>query len=267
MTGAAVSFLRPELQEEARALLLLCRADPEPVVGQSIRLRDVGRSVHLVAARVQVGDASFTILAFEPDDTEPATPRGPDGRTDFDAEIRRLEHELLVSQDTLRRSLASLQTVNEELEASSEELQAASEELQASNEELQASNEELQASNEELGTLNQELTLRGEDLQTLNTDLENIQGSLSQGMVIVNRDLQVTRFTPVAVRVFALLASDIGSPLLSAPTTLEIPGFEAALREVVDGGPRVSIEAGTSTSRTSSRSCRTCRRRPRSEPS
>ena len=217
---------------------------PEPVVGQSIRLADIDRAVHLVATRVEAGDSMFTILVFEPDSIVPAAPPSAGRGTAFDAELRRLEHELLVSQDTLRRSLVELQAVNEELEASSEELQAASEELQASNEELQASNEELQATNEELGTLNQELTVRGDDLQVLNTDLENIQESLSQGMVIVNRDLLVTRFTPVAVRVFALLDSDIGKSLLSAPTTVDIPGFEATLRDVIDGGPRTSIEAG-----------------------
>jgi diguanylate cyclase (GGDEF)-like protein len=102
----------------------------------------------------------------------------------------------------------------------------------------------LKATNETLGSLNHELTRRGDDLQALNTDLENIQESMSQGMVIVNRDLLVTRFTPVAVRVFALVDSDVGRPLLSAATTVEIPGFEAALRGVADGGPRVSIEAG-----------------------
>ena len=110
--------------------------------------------------------------------------------------------------------------------------------------ELQAVNTELEASNEELRALNLELTVRGGDLQVLNTDLENIQGALSQGTVIVNKALRVTRFSPMAVRVFALLDSDIGEPLLTAPTTVEIPGFEAALRGVADGGPRVSIEAG-----------------------
>jgi two-component system, chemotaxis family, CheB/CheR fusion protein len=243
MTGAVIPFLRPELQEEARTLLLVCRADPEPVVGQSIQLAELELAIHLVATRVEVGDSAYTILVFEADELAPM-PHSPGRGTEFDRELRRLEHELLVSQDTLRRSLIELQAVNEELEAASEELQAASEEVQASNEELQASNEELQATNEELGILNQELTVRGDDLQSLNTDLENIQASLSQGMVIVNKELLVTRFTPVAVRVFALLASDIGRSLLTAPTTVEIPGFENALRGVVAGGPRVSIEAG-----------------------
>jgi two-component system CheB/CheR fusion protein len=244
MTGAVVSFLRPELQDEARALLLLCRADPQPVVGRSVRLDGLDRAVHMVAARIQLEEATFTVLVFEPDATDAAAPPSVDRGTGFDREVRRLEHELLVSQDTLRRSMAELQAVNEELEASSEELQAASEELQASNEELQASNEELLATNEELGTLNQELTLRGHDLEGLNIDLENIQSSLSQGMVIVDRDLKVTRFTPIAVRVFALMDADIGRLLLSVPTTVPIPGLAAALRSVAAGAPRMSIEAG-----------------------
>lgn len=223
MTGGLVSFLRPELQEEARALLLLSRADPQPVVGQAIRLNDLDRVVRLVATRIQVDESIFTMLAFEPEINETALPNSAQRSEDFDTELRRLEHELLVSQDTLRRSLVELQAVNEE---------------------LQASNEELQATNEELGSLNQELAQRGDDLQVLNIDLKNIQDSLSQGMVIVDRALEVVRFTPLAVKVFALIDSDIGRPLLSTPTTLVIPGFEAALRAVVEGGPRVSIEAG-----------------------
>ena len=154
------------------------------------------------------------------------------GRTEFDRELRRLEHELLVSQDTLRRSLVELQAVNEELEASSEELQAASEELQASNEELQASNEELQATNEELGTLNQELTVRGDDLQVLNTDLENIQSVAQPGHG--HREQGPAGHAVHArgrPRLRPARAPTSGSPCSSAPTTVEIPGFETALRE------------------------------------
>jgi diguanylate cyclase (GGDEF)-like protein len=128
--------------------------------------------------------------------------------------------------------------------AVTEEFDVPSVELRASSEELQATNEELQATNEELGTLNRVLGERGDALQDLNVDLENIQASMSQGMVIVNRELAVTRFTPMAVRVFALMDVHIGRPLLDAPTTLDIPGLEAALHSVVAGGPRQSIEAG-----------------------
>ncbi|MBU6244772.1 MAG: PAS domain-containing protein [Actinomycetales bacterium] len=242
LTTAAGSFLRPELQDQARTLFLLCRADRAPVASSPIRLDDLGLDVVLTARPVPVAGTTMTALGITrliSSDHAPATIRDQD----LDREIARLERELLASQDTLRRSLAELQSANEELEASSEELQASSEELQASSEELQASNEELQATNEELGTLNQQLRLRGDELQQLNADLENIQASLSQGMVIVDERLRVARFTPLAVRVFALLDTDIGQPLTIVPTTMQIPALEDALRDVVSGGPRRSLQA------------------------
>ena len=141
--------------------------------------------------------------------------------------------------------MAELEQANEELEASAEELQASSEELQASNEELEASVEELQASNAELVALNQELRQRGEELEQANMDLQNIQGSLSQGMVIVDRQLRILRFSPLAVRVFGLLESDRGLPLLEVPTTLPLQGLAEALQTVVNGGPRQQLEASS----------------------
>lgn len=235
LTTAAGSFLRPELQDQARTLFLLCRADRAPVASPPIRLDDLGVDVVLTARPMSVAGAPMTALGItRPPSSEqaPATIRDED----LDREIVRLERELLASQDTLRRSLAELQSANEELEASSEE-------LQASSEELQASNEELQASNEELGTLNQQLRLRGDELQQVNADLENIQASLSQGMVIVDERLRVTRFTPLAVRVFALVDADIGQPLTTVPTTMQIAGLEDALRAVIAGGARHSLQA------------------------
>jgi two-component system CheB/CheR fusion protein len=245
MTTSVGSFLRPELRDEARALLLLCRTQHEPIIGQSCSLPNLDHPLHLEASRIQVGDEAFVVLAFVPDGGSPITAQTSLGRDpQFDRELKRLEAELLVSQEQLRRSLAELRAVNEELEASSEELQASSEELQASNEELQASNEELQAINEELGTLNQESSLRGDALQKLNLDLENIQAAVNQGMIIVDEHLRVTRFTQLAVRVFAMVDADLGAPLLSVPTTLHVAGLEQALLSVVGGQPRQNINIG-----------------------
>ncbi len=162
----------------------------------------------------------------------------------FDQEIARLEKELFASQETLQRSLSELEALNEELEASSEELQASSEELQASNEELEASNEELEATNEELATMNQELSMSSERAQATNTDLENILACLNQGMVLVDDSRRVTRFSPLAVRVFALVANDIGRVIAEVPTTLAVPDLDQALTSVLDGGPRIDMEIG-----------------------
>jgi two-component system, chemotaxis family, CheB/CheR fusion protein len=244
LAASVSSFLREELRDEARALLLLCRGSNEPVSGQSLSIEGIDHPFHMVAKPIQVGEESLTLLAFVPDaGLSVGSPTLPDRSASFDRELKRLEQEVLVSQDALRRSLAELQSVNEELEASSEELQASSEELQASNEELQASNEELQATNEELAILNQESFQRGDFLQHLNTHLANVEASVNQGMVIVDQDLRVTRFTPLAVRVFGLVDTDVGLPVLSARTTLPIPGLDAALHGVLGGGPRLSIQA------------------------
>lgn len=247
MSAAALAYLLPELQSEARALFLLARTDGLAVGAQPVQLPGVEHPVRLEARAIQVGEGIFTVLTFAPaEGREAAARHSPSSERDaaFDQEIERLERELLTSQTSLRRSLAQLEQANEELEASSEELQATSEELQSSNEELEASNEELQASNDELGNLNEQLQARSDELELLNVDLENIQSSLSQGMVIVDPELRVSRFSPLAVRVFGLVDSDIGQPLLGVPTTLPLPGLGQALRAVVAGEPRRNFEAG-----------------------
>ena len=247
ISSASITFLLPELQAEARAILLLVRADGQPVRSRVLTLPQSALTLRLEAQPLVVKERLMTLLSFVPEQAD-----GPESAADgelvtrapdFDQQIARLEKELLTSHDTLRRSMADLEGANEELEASAEELQASSEELQSSNEELESSNEELQATNEELATLNQELRARSEELQQLSSDLENIQSSLNQGMVIVDRQLRITRYTPLAVRVFALVDSDIGQPLLGIPTTVALPGLRAALGEVLAGASRRSIEA------------------------
>ena len=263
ISANASLFLRAELRDEARALLLLVRADEVPVLSPSIRLSGEEGSLRLEVRPLRVGARQFCVITFlrlTESDTEtetesetrtvsPVLPRAGSGArlvdSSFASQILRLEEQLLASQDSLRRSMVELEEANEELEASSEELQASSEELQSSNEELEASNEELQATNEELGTLNQQLRSRSDELQLLNNDLVNIQSSLSQGMVIVDLKMCITRFTPLAVRVFALVDSDIGQPLLSVPTTLKLNGLRQAIAEVLAGVPRRNIEASS----------------------
>lgn len=247
LTGTAISFLRDELQSEARALFLLVKAGNTPVKSNCLRLPEHLLPLRLEALPIQVGEQELIVLSFLEEREESLlafqTPEPVDRNSIFTVEIERLEHELLTSQDTLRRSLVNLEQVNEELEASSEELQASSEELQSSNEELEASNEELQAANDELAILNQQLRSRSEELELLNRDLENIQRSLNQGMVIVDEDLRITRFSPLAVRVFGLVQADIGASLVSIPSIVPIQGLREALLTVIHDGERCNLQA------------------------
>ncbi len=241
--ASAESFVRQELREEATAMSLMVQPGDAPIAGRSISMESLSTPVHIVAQPLQVAGRHLVVLSFATDDasTETAVPEARQERAD--REIERLERELIASHQSLRTSTAELQAVNEELEASSEELQAASEELQSSIEELEASNEELESSNEELGSLNAALRVRNAEQQVLNADLENIQSSLSQGMVMVDNDLRITRFTPLAVRVFALVDADIGTLLSEVSQSVSIPGLEDALKDVVSGLPLRSLEA------------------------
>ncbi|BBY27408.1 EAL domain-containing protein [Mycolicibacterium sediminis] len=137
------------------------------------------------------------------------------------------------AQDALQATIEDLSGSNEELQALNEELQASTEELQASTEEAQASNEELEAANEELVTLNQELQARSAELTMANADLENIQASLTSGLVIVDRDLRVLRYTPIAVRLFSLIPEDVGRPIPAVPTTIAVPTLAADLHHTI----------------------------------
>jgi len=244
VTTSVLTLLRPELQEEARALLLFSRAQSAVLEGGGVELGEPGVTVHLEVRPLQVGERSLQLLVFSQGaEKEPMTRLDRDAAAD--ELIRQLEGQLLVSQQSLRQSLADLQATNEELEVASEELQASSEELQAANEELESSNEELQATNEELGTLNQELRVRADQLAELNAVLENIQNSLDQGMVILDARGAVLRFSPTAVRLFGLMDADIGRPLAEVPTTIPLPNLADAVNAVIAGEPRRSLEAAS----------------------
>ena len=69
-----------------------------------------------------------------------------------------------------------------------------------------------------------------------------MQSSLTSGLVIVDRDLAITRFTPLAVRLFPLIDTDVGRPLAAMPTTVPIDDLEGSLRSCVSQGTSATRE-------------------------
>lgn len=214
---ALASLLRPEFESEARALLLALRAKGERVASPVLSGDEVPGGVRLVASPLQVGPRVLTELEFVRSDIEvrPPIEMGERG-SEFDAEIARLERELLKSQESLEGSLADLETAHEELLASNEELQASSEELQSSYEELATSNEELQASNEELSTANRELRQRADELdrtrrqsEAMLTDFERVTDALRE--VVWQRDQSLGRLLYVSKGIEDLLGVTVDS--------------------------------------------------------
>ena len=116
-------------------------------------------------------------------------------------------------EEELKETKEELQTSMEEIETSNEELQAANEELLASNEELQSTNEELQSVNEEINTVNAENLQKVEDLAALNADMHNLLESTEIGVIFLDTDLRIRKFTPAIQRHFNLIDSDEGRPI------------------------------------------------------
>jgi two-component system CheB/CheR fusion protein len=145
-----------------------------------------------------------------------------------------LERELAETRDYLQSVQEQYEAANEELQASNEEVTSANEELQSINEELETSKEELESTNEELTTVNDELANRNLELNRLNSDLNNLQASLQTAIVLLNRNLTVRSFTPLAEKSFNLTASDIGRPLRHIRHNLDCPDLEQLLAEVIE---------------------------------
>jgi two-component system CheB/CheR fusion protein len=116
-----------------------------------------------------------------------------------DPKIIQLEHDLIITKE-------SLQTTIEELETSNEE-------LKSSNEELQSTNEELRSLNEELTTVNSELENRIEQLSSANDDIKNLLDNTEIATIFLDKDLCIKRFTPKSTFIINLIPSDVGRPI------------------------------------------------------
>ena len=76
-----------------------------------------------------------------------------------------------------------------------------------------SSKEELQSLNEELTALNSQLHVTVEQQRPTANDLQNILNSTDVATLFLDRDLKIRFFTPAAMSLFNVIASDIGRPL------------------------------------------------------
>ena len=166
----------------------------------------------------------------------PATPLLPfDLDTEAARHIADLEAELQQTREHLQTTVADLEIINEENQATNEELLAA-------NEELQSANEELQSLNEELHTLNAENQSRIAQLTDLNTDINNLLKSTDIGVIFLDSQLNVRRFTPAAAHLFNLRPTDTGRPLTELTHCLNIADLVPGLQQVVTTGDPIEQE-------------------------
>ncbi len=252
-----LALCNTQLQVELRAMLGRVRRSEESVLERSLsyRMPDSGDLTDLVMTVAAMGAYSqsggYTItFAPQPKAVAAAEHRPTAESGEFSAaDYMALDEELKRTQDHLQAVIEELETSNEELQSLNEELQASTEELQASNEELETTNEELQATNEELSTVNDELQAKSILLTEANETLSNIQNSLEMGIVLVDEDLRIKRFTPQVLRLFGIMDGDIGQRLSRVPSHINIPQFDQQIDGVIREGVPRRLEVSQSESR------------------
>jgi two-component system CheB/CheR fusion protein len=161
------------------------------------------------------------------------TPPQPSAALRFDVDseaaqtITELEYELQQTRENLQITIEELETTNEEQQATNEEMLAA-------NEELQGTNEELQSVNEELYTVNSEYQNKIQELTRLNDDVNNLLRSTNIGVIFLDQDLNIRRFTPAATRPINIRNADIGRPLADLTTNIDCPNLFEILQAVIE---------------------------------
>jgi two-component system, chemotaxis family, CheB/CheR fusion protein len=156
------------------------------------------------------------------------------GENPVDPYTAALEQELESTKDYLETTIRELETSYEDLRSTNEEFQAANEELQSTNEELETSREELQSTNEELETVNAELKTKVDELAEANSYLSHLLSSTDIGMIFLDLDLRIKRFTPSATWLFNLIAGDVGRPIGDISTKGEWAHLVEDIRKVLE---------------------------------
>ncbi|MGF1561581.1 MAG: chemotaxis protein CheB [Geminicoccaceae bacterium] len=191
--------------------------------------QDVRVDVHVEPIVDRQSGTSFISVSFG----EPATISGGGVVEQF--ELGESSRERINDLELeLRYTKQHLQSAIEQLETSNEELQATNEELMAANEELQSTNEELHSVNEELYTVNAEYERQIEKLTELTDDMDNLLRSTELGVIFVDRELTVRRFTTAIGQAFRLVPHDVGRPITHFRQELHLDDLPAILRRVID---------------------------------
>ena len=232
-------LLPSDLRAPVRALVSRC----ESISGEcalTVRRARIGDSIWDIQCVVRpvidpLDDSPVYLVSFIPtenaEDPDYINAASSENGSDL---LDSLRLELEDTRENLQLVIEDTETSNEELQALNEEMQANGEELQSANEEMQTANEELQSTNEELRTVNQELQVRTNELTAANSYMENVQKAIDLALVVVDKDMRILRYTPTLNRLFELLATDIGRPISTLKSLLDLTALEQNIRGVME---------------------------------
>ncbi|MDB5898652.1 MAG: signal transduction histidine kinase with CheB and CheR [Ramlibacter sp.] len=241
-----LKVVQHDLRIDLRAALYQACQGASEVVLPPIAVMVAGGTV---STRVRVvpaneGGETLYLVLFEPVPAGGETSEAKTARLQDDPLARHLDAEIERLKAQLRDTVEQYEASTEELKASNEELQAMNEEMRAATEELETSREELQSINEELTTVNHELKNKVEQLGHSNSDMQNLMDATQIATIFLDRDLRITRYTPAAVSLFNLIASDLGRPLTDMATQLDYPELGPDAQRVLERLVPIEREVG-----------------------
>lgn len=245
----------PELRHPLRAIFFhLRKEEHNQQVCKSTQVKEAGGpllielTVHKIKEADFPDDLMYVVFNKKDDVKSDKRKKIADNETvsDGDVEIiEELEEELDHTKEQLHITVEDYETSNEELRSSNEELQSMNEELQSATEELETSQEELHSVNEELKSVNRKLEVKIGELQQSNNDLKNLMETTEVGIIFVDRDLCIQRFTADAGEIFNLIATDLGRPLAHLTHQLDYDGLLEDVKHVANSRENVKkIVAG-----------------------
>ncbi len=234
------SLIDEDLRAELRALLLRSRRE-NVVVRSRLHTAEVEGDkwqyrIVIHPYRDNETDEELNLIAFMTVRALLEEEEGEVDETGKHDQVKELEHELLAMREHLHTMVNELETSNEELQALNEELQSSNEELQSTNEELETSNEELQSTNEELTTVNEEIVVKSDALTEAYSFQTSILESISDAVVVVDRNLVIQRYNAAASRVFSIDEHGIGEPLTALKASFRLPDLRNLVEDVIRGG-------------------------------
>ncbi|MCC5815311.1 MAG: PAS domain-containing protein [Leptospira sp.] len=194
-----------------------CFFDNKEVVYKNIALQEefYKKTINLIIQPVPNDDNlnKLAVVIFEESQNQQTKLSLYDKNTESYSFDENVHQRIIELEQELEFNRENLQATIEQLETSNEELQATNEELLAANEELQSTNEELQSVNEELVTLNSEHQGKIMELTELNNDINNLLSNTDIGVVFLDDEMKIRKFTPAAQKIINLMPSDKGRPI------------------------------------------------------